>query len=324
MTEKLVIIGDLHFQDNYVYSPEVCENIIKYLISAPYNTPENTAIFLGDLTESHLNSGMVCDYLIHLFAGLKYKQIIILAGNHDLKKRAGKEVTPFDFLKKDPRVYISLIPGEERTIMNFKCLLLPHFLPTQERPSLNKFYSSLSGEYDFIFGHVTDETATMIPDGQKADLSKLKGIKCLGHIHTRISPNYVGSVSACNIKEIDNNRAIWIFDEYKNKTEKKLPVFLEYANVTYPEEIQRSKSLTQVYTFYGAGESEIREKYGNIYIRRIIQNMDSNLKSNLSNMASISSFKDAKDIGKLISMWKSSLKEEPSEELIKSITYYAF
>jgi len=324
MTGKLVAIGDLHFQDNHVWDHGVCENVISYLTSASYNNSENTLVLLGDLTESHLNSGIVYEYLTRLFAGLKYKQIIIITGNHDLKRRAGKEIVPYEFLKKDPRVYISLIPGEEKIIDNFSCLMLPHVLPSQERPSVNKFYSSLSGSYDFIFGHVADETAAMIPENQRADLSKLSGIKVLGHIHTRTSSNYIGSIYAGTVKEVDDNRAVWIFDSNKQKTEVPLPIFVDYQNITYPEPLRRTKAMTSVYTFYGADEGTIREKYGNVYIRRVIRNLDSNLKTDLSKASQLTSLKDAKDISKLIESWSTTLKEKPSDKLLESLKHYSY
>jgi len=324
MTGQLVNIGDFHLQDNYLWSHELCENMISYLISAPYNTPENTAILLGDLTENQLNSGAVYEYLTRLFKGLRFKKIIIVVGNHDIRKRSGKETVPYDFLRDDPRVYIASTPAEVLDIEGFKCLMLPHFLPTQARPSVNKYYSSLSGDYDFIFGHVADETVTIIPEGQRADLSKLNGIKVLGHIHSRVSDHYIGSLYAGNIKEVDDTRAVWLFDSNKVKTEVPLPIFVEYVNQTYPDPLLRTKAMTTVYTFYGADEGSIREKYGDIYIRRIIRNLDSNLKTNLSKTAQTTLLKDAKDTKKLIDTWSNTLKEKPSSELLTSLKKYAY
>jgi calcineurin-like phosphoesterase family protein len=320
----LVFVGDLHLQDNYLWSHELCQGILSWMSSASYNTPNNTLVLLGDLTESHLNSGAVYDYLKCLFESLKYKRIYIVVGNHDVRRRAGKETTPYDFLKTDRRVIICSTPGEVVSIEGFSCLMLPHFLPTQERPSVNKFYATLSGKYDFVIGHVADETAAMIPESQRTDLSKLEGIKVLGHIHTRTSPNYIGSVYAGTIKETEDKRAVWIFDKDKTKTEEPIPVFTEYQNVTYPAPILRSKSLISIYTFFGADEKTIRETYGQVHIRRIVRNLDSNLKTDLSKASKLTSLKDAKDTKKLIQSWNDSLKEKPSDRLLMAIHHYAF
>jgi calcineurin-like phosphoesterase family protein len=321
----IVAIGDLHFQDNYAWSHELCENIISHLTAMPENTLDNTVVLLGDLTENHLNSGAVYEYLTRLFKGFKYGRIVILQGNHDVRRRAGKEVTPYDFLKEDPRVQLCSTPGEVIDIEGHSCLMLPHFLPTQDKPSVNKYYASLSGEYDFIFGHVADETATMIPEAHRSDLSKLKGIKCLGHIHTAVSGNYIESVYAGTVKEVSHTRSAWVFDKAKNKTVVPLPTFLEYENITYPEPLSRSTAQITVYTFFGADEGTIKGHYGkDIYIRRIIRKLDSNIKTDLTKASQFATLTDAKDTNKLIDLWKDTMKERLPADMISQIKKYAY
>jgi hypothetical protein len=296
--------------------------MIKHIIESPLNTIENTVIFLGDLTENPLNSGAIFNKLSNLFYNLNYQKVYILVGNHDLRRRAGIETTPYDTFGGTPQYKICSTPAEELNIGGFKCLMLPHFLPTLERPSVNKFYSSLSGEYDFIFGHVFDETLTMIPEGQRADLSKLKGIKVLGHNHVP-GDHYPGSISAGNVKEMAPGRAVWIFDDKKNLTKDPLPEFIEYRNVTYPDPIPRTNALISVYTFYGADEKEVQRTYPGEYCRRVIRSLDSNLKTDLSKANQLTSLKEAKDTEKLIQVWAATLKEKIDPVLLKMITYYA-
>ena len=80
-------------------------------------------------------------------------------------------------------------------IQGVSCLMLPFITPTLEIPSPNKYYSDLHKTRGFIsdvvFGHVQD---TNFPGDAVKNIEKLSKYICLGHIHSRVHKNYVGSI----------------------------------------------------------------------------------------------------------------------------------
>jgi UDP-2,3-diacylglucosamine pyrophosphatase LpxH len=60
---KLLFIGDLHFMDDRPYFLKAGNDFIDFYSSLKDNNENNSVIFLGDLTENFLVSGLVVEQL---------------------------------------------------------------------------------------------------------------------------------------------------------------------------------------------------------------------------------------------------------------------
>ena len=276
----VVLLGDLHLSSSKDYFREISENIIDWLIGWEYNSPDNDLVFLGDLVDSAVNGGLVINWLEKMFAGLKFRSIHIVRGNHDYKKVDGLEQLAYEFLKSNTyptvKIYEELT---EVTIDGLKFLMMPHYSKTPDKPSMVQLYSKVykthKGPYDVVVGHFSDEKFPFGGDSVP-EIDKINStIICLGHIHTRIDPEmYIGSVYPCKVSETNVNRAAWILDPSGDKTEVPLPKFAEYYHVRYPSDLPETDALVPIYSIYGANEQVALSKYGNIYIRKTISSLE--------------------------------------------------
>jgi len=270
---KTLFFGDVHFSTERAYHYAAGNLFIDFLNSLPENNSDNTAVFLGDLTEAFIIDGRVVKQLLKMFEALRFKHTYILVGNHDIKKRKGVEHLVYEFLANQPNVTILSRPGEEISIEGLRVLSLPHYNPQTGFPLMYDLYDNnpFSGPYDYVIGHLTDNSIGAF--GRTADLSKIDTRKIiLGHIHTRSNDKYIGSVYSLNPLQNDRTRAVWVVDNSSRAwSEIALPEFVTFHEVEFPNPLPITTARIPVWTIFNCfDESLIESTYGkNLFIRQI-------------------------------------------------------
>jgi hypothetical protein len=269
----ICFFGDVHFTDQREYLYEAGNEFLSFYKNLSQNNSQNIAVFLGDLVETFINSGRVFEQLHLLLEYSKFKHIYVLVGNHDLRKSKGREHLAFEFIRNMQNVTILEKPFEEITIEGYSCLSLPHYNHIEGLPPMYDHYNSIPKEftsktYDFVLGHLTDNTINAF--GKVADLSAIKTKKLiLGHIHTRSNSSYIGSIYPLNPLQSDETRAIWCLDKY-DWSEISLPKMLGYYEVEFPESLPAVDHKISSWTVYNCYDvSLLKQKYGNIHIRQV-------------------------------------------------------
>ena len=275
----IAILGDIHFSSLRDYFTEASAQFIKWFTSWEKNRKGNNLILAGDLVQNALNGGVVVSYLEEFYTSSRFDHIYIVVGNHDLKKVNGIDQLAYSFYSLKDNVSIYTEPTEV-VIENKRVLMLPYFDDVDKKGrSMAELYSSIykgtefSNKYDLVVGHFAGRDASFpgsvdcIENLEKINTKKL----CLGHIHTRMTDpkKYIGSVFANRKGEEDNTRAAWILDG-DTWYEDRLPVFVEFLEVTYPNSLPSSGALVPVYTVLNcSSEALAKSLYGDIYIRRV-------------------------------------------------------
>ena len=130
---SVCVYGDLHFSSDRPWSVKVAQKVIASIIESPNNNSDNTLVLLGDLTERATIDGTVYSMLMSLFVNLKYKEVILLVGNHDGKlNQFNRPVLVYDFVRskalKDRLFKNFTIVDKplEKNIEGMEFLFLPH------------------------------------------------------------------------------------------------------------------------------------------------------------------------------------------------------
>lgn len=281
----LIIYGDLHLDDSTKYFYAVSKRVVDYLIKDKYNTPENSVLFLGDITSSNKLTGRCISLLENLFSNLKYKNIYILQGNHEGRIVNGKEVVlSYEFLEQRcPNLSIIKEFGEY-TLDGFSVLAFPHIYPVNLRS--NKWYERITDEeqcqlilnkkYDIAVGHITKESI----DFYSLDKIKLPeysaSVEAFGHIHSAAYESYLGSLYACSVSENDAPRYKLIVDKTATgeirSVKENLPVFLKYKEIALGDALEENTDTIFVYTIKNCvDESEAFNLYKkDLFIKQCI------------------------------------------------------
>lgn len=237
----MLVVGDLHLSDNRIKKLQT-EAFVDWLIEQDVFKNSKNIIFEGDLFEvASPGSGLVSFYL-NLFANrCPDKMFYIVEGNHDVSL-AENALNYFTFLKN-----VKLITEHvELEIEGKKCLFLPHYdFENTDKPPMYEVYSKLSGKYDYIFGHIMDETQSFGNKKTVCDLSNLQGTKLFGHVHSPnklTDGNYLGSAVKNSSTEKDDQKILAYITEtgceYVN-----VPSFMEFETVNYGEEPKNTDKL---------------------------------------------------------------------------------
>lgn len=279
----IIAIGDLHLSDARPWSYEVSKKIVDYIVGSEYNTPDNTLVLLGDLTESAFLSGFLYDLLLSLFIGLKYKTVVIVAGNHDKKaNKQGKLVLSYKFLQNKnlnklfPNSNIIVVDSLiEMEIEHQRCLVMPYVFSDSGYDF--SYYENLPEEYhkeyDIIFGHFSDNSDMSFKE-KTIDVSYLKTkYWCLGHQHNP-SKNYIGSVIPNSVSEANKKRHIWSFEKTGDKLVRKyipIPNICDYYTATFPDPLPIVDSENPIWTIVNCASEDIaKDNYGDIYILKTL------------------------------------------------------
>jgi len=302
-----VVLGDLHLSDSRPWSWDVSNRIVDFITNHPLNNKNNTLILLGDLTEDAFLSGQMFFLLMRLFLNLRFKSIYVLIGNHDIKRnKQGQLTCSLNFLQHDlfnKNVTLIYQPSFFES-ENMAILALPFIFPQfAEGWSSVKDYEKMQGskldkEYDLIVGHFQD-TSVKLPS-ESVDIEYLKTkFYALGHIHDKNHPRYVGSIVPNSIEGSGLPRYIRTYIKDK-ETLIEIPKIMDYYTVTFPDPLPKVESQVPVWTILNCQDESIaKTHYGDIYIRKCINNISMN-KTEFSKIAGSENV----SIGELFNVWK--------------------
>ncbi len=267
----LVVLGDLHLRADYPWFVESAEHFLKWFDDWDLNNQDNEIMLLGDLVERPVNGGIVVDFLERLYLYSDFKRMHIIVGNHDFKRIDKKYQLAYDFLKRKSSVSI-YEKKVDVNIQRINCLLLPFITPTIDIPVPNKYYSDLYKKRGFVsdvvFGHIQDEN---FPGDGVKNIDKLAKYICLGHIHSRVHSNYIGSLYPNNYSQ-NGQRYFRTYEKLNNsiiEEEHPLPIFLDFKIINYGDEVIKDKALTSVYVIHGGPARNLMDsKYEGLHIKQ--------------------------------------------------------
>lgn len=257
MEEKAIIVGDLHHQKKEPKCFQV-PLFFEWLSKQPYYNKNNILILLGDLVESVFEPDDIPSYFIDLFLNVfPFKEIIILEGNHD--KNLQTSLT--DLFRPIPKVRV-ISEDQLMVLGKTSFLFLPHYdhEGTDMEPMhiyYNGIHEKYTQEVDYCCHHLYDETA---PGKRVCDLSGLKVKKFrAGHIHlpdVREGGHYLGSVTLNSSSESGKTPLISVVNLEDGKEELiSVPKFLEYREISYPENLLPREPSDPPYFLYTIKES---------------------------------------------------------------------
>lgn len=269
----IYIFGDLHLSAINPWNYDVGENFIKWFsnFTSSLKDDDPHIIWLGDITEKDVNPGDVIDqeYRVFDICSKVFKSTTVIMGNHDIKLYRQKAQHSLKFLRNFNNVDVVDSP-KTVNICNTKIRILPHI--RVQGQSLSDYYSNMKfdDEVDLTVGHwnIYDPNNSLL-GGVKIDNMKSKNF-CLGHIHTRISEEYTGSIFPNKVSE-EGERVYKVFNNGKLIKEEKLPTFLKYEVIKYPDNVpQYNDTIVRVYTVLGLTNlTAAKSYYKNLYIRGV-------------------------------------------------------
>lgn len=330
MSPHLYIFGDPHFSAAHMWRIETGDKFLTWLENFSPE-PDSIGIVLGDLSDSALNPGMVVKQL-EQFADIcsrKFKKTFILKGNHDEKLYQGVPHLSFEFFKLKSNITVLDTPAEVLNIEGYKILSLPFYSYRTDLPPLWDYYANLpdsisSQQYDLVIGHFADTSAPVFE--HQVDITYLQTkITALGHIHTRSSAHYVGSLFPCKISEqTGKSRAVWELHKEGDKLKKKeipLPSFCEYAFIDYPEALpETDPNKVIIWTVNNCDvESVAKEFYKGVHIRGVASAFQRRTDKN--KVVSSDDFKISEPI-EIFKEWvkeSQTLVSRPAHSLIKKL-----
>lgn len=270
--------GDVHLSCLNPWNYAIGEKIINWFSSRfSKEDKSNYAIFAGDITEKDVNPGDVIDQLDALmyFCTEHFKKVYIVMGNHDLKLYKGRVQHSLKFLKR--KYCVEIIETVQDIELEGNIIRCCPFLRV-EGQTVEDYYSNFEWggwpQAKVTVGHwnIIDPAAKM---GGGVDVSKMKtDYFALGHIHTRISPVYMGSIAPNNISEYTPNqkRVFKILSPDGSFTEEEIPHFVEYLTIQYPNPVPESNTDTvKIYTVDNCKSvQEAKAFYSDYFVKSIV------------------------------------------------------
>lgn len=318
----IVILGDIHFASSKDYFVAIGNSVVDWFESWSLNNKDNELILVGDLVLSAINAGLVVELLYRFFEASRFSHIHVVKGNHDEKLKDDIYQLAYSFLRYKKNVTIYDDPTAV-SIQGKQVLMLPHYNATSTQQPMVQRYSNLYKEsqwqrhFDLLVGHFADNSVAYLNTEAVWNLERLDvDIICLGHIHTRGSnpQRYIGSLFANRVNENADDRAAWIIDD-GGKREEPLPKFSEFLLVRYPEPLPHSDALVPIYTVTNcSSEAVAKTLYGDIFIRKVIQELS---RSELSVASSALNLSDS-DIVELFADFMRS-QQPPIDRRVASV-----
>lgn len=271
---EIINVGDIHLKHEYPFNI-AGSKFIDWFCDQPFNSPENIAVFSGDILDKSISSGEVNNLMMSLFNRLRFKIVYVITGNHDLSRTKGSGLKP---LKQFDNVIVIEEPSVE-DIYGIKTVMLPYFYPytLPGYTTMEKTYVDLDESFDdadILYGHYTDETISMF--GESIDTKYLKPKEImLGHIHHK-SKHYLGTPLITRSDEAHKESSIKSYDILtKTSTEIKVPMFLDYDDIYFDElSNYKEKEYPVIYDVYSIPSIEaVKDIPKNIIVRnRFIKN----------------------------------------------------
>jgi len=258
--------GDAHLSALNPYNILAGENFLRWFDAQTFDK-DSYAFFAGDITERDTNPGIVIAQLIRLLmiCHEKFKYTYIVLGNHDVKSYKGLVQNSLMFV---PQTFDNIIVIDDLTAVydddgNLpKVLCMPHRYNEDFIKRYNDYLKAHADEeWDAIVGHFY---ATESFSGDYVDVSKVKAkVKAIGHVHTRIAPEYLGSLWPNSSSEdfTPYPRAIRCLKD-GIVSEIPLPKFLQFVKVDFGEELPQTETPNTVYIINNASLEDAKQKYG--------------------------------------------------------------
>lgn len=262
--KKALFFGDAHFSSLNPFNVDAGNNFLKWIEQQNFGDKEDTvAFFAGDMTERDSNPGIPIAQLCSLmkYCHTHFKWTYIIMGNHDIKLYHGILQHTLMFIKEMFDNIVVIDDLTEVNIFDMNVLCMPHKYGVDFYEEYNKFINNNKDQrYDAVTGHFYCKEGF----GDFVDVDKLNvRMKAIGHIHTRIHEDYLGSLWPNQKLEdpVDMPpRGIKVLT--KDSTSAiSMPKFLEYATVNYPDDLPKT-STTTVYIVNNCSMEQAKEKYG--------------------------------------------------------------
>lgn len=305
--KKICGFGDAHFGDIQPWQLQAGDLFLDWLEKIDFGRYEETeAVFVGDIADSSVNAGRCTDQIVKLanILSKKFNTTYIVTGNHDKKKHKDIVQNAIKMMDQWENIHVIEDPTQLTTPLGFNCLLMPYTYSRYVSETYADWAATIKDkQVDIIAGHWTKADSDVAFTGTDfVDLSVYPPAKeyFIGHIHTRIDEQYTGSLWATKISEVKTPfpRGIKCLDETGAKSLIKLPKFVQFNEVNYPEKIKDSKdSFIHIYTVTNCNNlTAAKAFYKENYIRAVVRNTDfSNQETIQSDQNDLQVFKSMKD-----------------------------
>lgn len=324
--------GDVHFSAMNPWNRDVADVFIRWFEKEFGDSHKEDSLWmLGDLADSAVNGGFVIEKMFHFvsYAASRFSKVYILMGNHDVKLIRSISQSAVSFLNEIDNVEVIDKPREITSLSGLKVLCLPHMRLSNGK-SIADYYNSSdysqwmsSQRADVCIGHVAIKDDFIFKD--ELDIDRIPAdIKIFGHIHTRSRKEYIGSVWPCKDSEVETKhpRCYMVIDKDKNIKEVKLPVFLTYKTVEYPEEAKAEEGVVTVFIVDGLQSlAEARSFYKDVYVKSVSKKLQTSKESsNLKQEVDLKVFRSSKEaLDSAIAEQKISVSRPVYSELVKAL-----
>jgi len=250
---KLIYFTDTHWCDEecfFVAAKAMSERLldkIKEIGNEPFIVIHGGDVFKRSKETGRVN-GLVMSFFTSLVSLDNCERVIIVQGNHDVKKETGSAL---DCLTGISRVEVVYEPEVKHLWDNKYVYLLPYMVPysfenyktpaSYGNPDFHKSFliERKPDEIILTCAHVGDETGGEF--FSQADLSFLPGIKCHGHVHKRVSKHYVGSAMITKRDEIDQESYLRVFDhDFKTVDDVPIGASFNYLKVNFNDDLSEA------------------------------------------------------------------------------------
>lgn len=250
---KLVEVGDIHLKFRFPMF-HAKRDFLNWLADLEHlNNPNNTLLLTGDVGDYPKMQGVVVGlFYSWLVEQCRFKEVIIVTGNHDKRRGEGNFLDSFKSIS-----FVTIV--EELTARNIdglKVLLMPHYLVQKKGDRvMREYYGNLSKyrpdivseEYDLVCGHFPDET-----QASGIDISDVKGKRLHGDIHLA-SENYIGTPVINRADEAGKDCQIAVIDcKTKEFSYVDVPQFLDFYAISYDEPLPTMDAKYKMISIEGA------------------------------------------------------------------------
>ena len=246
----MIIISDIHAKNKEPYKKAVL-NFLDYCIEKYSN---EIIIQLGDLFDSSNPHNSLENEIIKRI--IQFKEFHCLSGNHDQSYKSGNTL---EHLQLHKNIFIY----DKETVVDiegYNCLMLPH------KKDMNN-YSTIKGEYDFIFGHFMIKQEAF--GNEYVDISSLNYKKMiLGHIHLkRQYGNIIIQGVSLPTRNLETSNPILQIENDFKITEIPVPEFLKIETINYDND-KKTLNKEFIYNIVDAPSvKSVYEKFKEYYIR---------------------------------------------------------
>lgn len=269
MLNNIIVVGDIHLREKEPYYTQG-RMFLKWLFESEHNSNKNILLLLGDIVERiNATHELLEIYLDYFLNKSNFKEIWILQGNHDtaIIKDSYNQIqhstvlSVFNPLKNVKIIKKAMIFDLTQDIP-LRMLFLPHYDPVSD---MIKEYSSINdnNEFDYCFHHIEDETQHFGKSYVNLSSLNVKNYLC-GHIHNETitkGGHYLGSPTFNSKNEKDKIPYIAVIDV---KTKKynllKVPIFITYKDISYPNKIEKEDIIT-IYTIFDSIDKQTTIEY---------------------------------------------------------------